>query len=752
MWERCSYYGMRALLILFMVDTIQKGGLGFGDKTAGAIYGLYCASVYLAALPGGWIADRLLGSQRSVWYGGMIIAAGHFTLAVPAVETFFIGLLLVVLGTGLLKPNISVIVGELYPEGGARRDAGFSIFYMGINLGAFIGPLVCSALGEKVNWHYGFAAAGVGMLFGLLQYRLTARHLGDAGLRPRRKDRGADQGLDKGWYVVAAALAGVLLLVVLGLTRVVKFNPIILAGYATYVIVGLGAIYFAAMFAFARLDASEMKRCVVLIILLIASAMFWSGFEQAGSLLNLFAERYTRRGCFSLGWEGYFASDRDSSLGIYHVYRTTRTKLAEPFTTPVKVSEINQGPEQADPFVSDDAPTTLTMYYDGSSSGSASEWKIWQITRTSRQVPWDSTTQREVAGVNTPGAVVENNGASDVTSGGLEMYFHSRPRGPYQSWDLYKSVRASTRQDFGPAQRLTEFNTDAAEQWPCITDDGLMFFFTSDRPGGHGLRDLYVAIRKSTSEPFGPPVNLGDINSQFEDAACFYHELTRTLYFCSNRNGSWDIFASRLRRARQMPAFTPPVPVAELNTPRAEMKLWVSPELFKFIVPAGWLQSVNPVFIIAFAPVFGALWVGLARRKLNPSIPAKFAFGLVLLGLGFLVMAGASALVLSKGQVWPTWLILTYLFHTFGELCLSPVGLSAVTKLAPQRFVSQMMGLWFLATAMGNLIAGLAAGKVTESVEQMPGQFLRIVLITVGTGLVLLVLSRPIKRLIGDIR
>ena len=163
MWERFSYYGMRALLVLFMVDKV-RGGMGMDDKTATSIYGIYTAAVYLMSLPGGWLADRILGAQRAVWYGGIIIAIGHFTLAIPRNETFYLGLVFVVIGSGILKPNMSAMVAELYPEGGARRDAGFTIFYMGVNLGAFIGPIVCSTLGEKINWHYGFGAAGVGMV------------------------------------------------------------------------------------------------------------------------------------------------------------------------------------------------------------------------------------------------------------------------------------------------------------------------------------------------------------------------------------------------------------------------------------------------------------------------------------------------------------------------------------------------------------------------------------------------------------
>ena len=182
MWERFSYYGMRALLILFMTKTVAQGGLAFPASKAGSIYGLYTASVFLASLPGGWIADRITGQRRAVLWGGIVIALGHFSMAVPQLSTFYGGLFLIVLGTGLLKPNISTMVGALYTPGDHRRDGGFSIFYMGINIGAFAAPLVCGYLGENINWHYGFGAAGVGMTLGLIQYVLGGRFLGTAGL------------------------------------------------------------------------------------------------------------------------------------------------------------------------------------------------------------------------------------------------------------------------------------------------------------------------------------------------------------------------------------------------------------------------------------------------------------------------------------------------------------------------------------------------------------------------------------------
>ncbi len=470
LWERFSYYGMRAMLVLFMVDAVQKGGLGLDDKTANAIYGLYTAFVYLVCLPGGWIADRLLGAQRSVWIGGLIIATGHFVLAIPATSTFFLGLILVVVGTGLLKPNISAIVGQLYPEGGARRDAGFTLFYMGINLGAFLGPLVCSYLGEEVNWHMGFGAAGVGMLLGVIQYRYSAARLGEAGLHSSAPSRGeqAGAGIDRAWYPVIGFLLIATVVVALALTGVLKVNALALAKNTTYVIVGLAVVYFAYIFAFGKLNLTERKHTIVIVMLFVASALFWSGFEQAGSSLNLFADRHTDRMAF--GWE----------------------------------------------------------------------------------------------------------------------------------------------------------------------------------------------------------------------------------------------------------------------------------------VPAGWFQSLNPFYIVVFAPVFASMWVRLARRQLDPSIPVKFAYGLLLLGVGFLIMVGAAKLVTAGNEAAPYWLIFTYMLHTFGELCLSPVGLSSVTKLAPKRLVGQMMGIWFLGASLGNLIAGLIAGRFNpEALEEMPGLFMQIVLVSVGSGALLLLFAKPIKKLIG---
>src|SRR5678816_100423 len=228
MWERFSYYGLRPLLVLFMSATIVNGGYGFDRTTASAIVGIYAAFVYLMSLPGGWVADRLLGLRRAIFIGACLISAGHISIGLSGLAgsgggkiPFFLGLVLIVLGTGLLKPNISAIVGDLYPEGGARRDAGFSIFYMGINVGAFFGQIVTGVLGEKVGWHWGFGAAGVGMLLGLFSYWLFAdRTLGNIGMEPtRHPDPVVQQRHERNAkLIIAAGLAAVVLVVVLAAT------------------------------------------------------------------------------------------------------------------------------------------------------------------------------------------------------------------------------------------------------------------------------------------------------------------------------------------------------------------------------------------------------------------------------------------------------------------------------------------------------------------------------------------------------
>jgi len=461
MWERFSYYGMRAILILYLTAQLQSGGLGMDKTTAGAIYGIFTASVYLLSLPGGWVADRILGQRKAVLYGGIIIAVGNALLAAPVIWTFYLGLGLICVGTGLLKTNASTMVGALYAPGDKRRDAGFSLYYMGINLGAFLAPLAIGYVGQTINWRLAFLLVTAGMTVGLIQYVLTQRHLGDAGLRPASPPGAPER------RQLLLGLAGVvglpLLLGFMQTTGVTAFSVTAIADGFTVLMAVCFVGVFVVLFG-ACAPGQERKNIGVILCLSIASAVFWSLFEQAGSTLNLFADEKTRN---------------------------------------------------------------------------------------------------EVIGL----------------------------------------------------------------------------------------------------------------------------------------------------------AF-----------------------------PSSWFQSVNSIWLLLLAPLFSILWLKLAERE--PSVPAKFAMALLFVGLGFLILVPPAAAADAGLKVSPLWLVATYLLHTIGELCLSPVGLSAMTKLAPARLGGVIMGVFFLSISTGNYVGGRLAGFYESMrLEQL---FLYVALFAIAAGGLLGVFVKPLRGLMGE--
>jgi len=308
MWERFSYYGMRAILTLYMTKSLVEGGLGFDEKYASVIYATYVSSVWYLPLVGGWLADRILGARRAVLIGGIIIACGHYSMAVNSLVSFYAGLVLIAIGTGLLKPNISAMVGQLYSDKDERRDAGFSIFYMGINLGAFLSPIVVGFLAQHIwfrnfissigfdprsSWHFGFAAAGVGMTLGLIQYVIGRNRLRDVGARPEKKTATArSESFD---YVTGAlaAVGGVI-----GAALGLYFGE---AGVVSALFPCVVFFFAGSLLGTGRLLAgNELKNVLVIFILFVFSIVFWMTFEQAGSSLTLFADRLTR--ITILGW------------------------------------------------------------------------------------------------------------------------------------------------------------------------------------------------------------------------------------------------------------------------------------------------------------------------------------------------------------------------------------------------------------------------------------------------------------------
>ncbi|MEE9294902.1 MAG: peptide MFS transporter [Phycisphaerae bacterium] len=452
MWERFSYYGMRALLIFYMTKALQ-----YSDQFATGTYGAYTGLVYATPLIGGMLADRFLGYRKAIIIGGVLMAIGEFALAFPNTVVFYTALALLIVGNGFFKPNISTLVGKLYPSGDERRDGAFTIFYMGINIGAFLTPLVCGYIGETYGWHYGFLLAGVGMVLGLCIFVMWGKHLGEHGGPP--KPEAFEQPYAFGLSRLSSLYLGIIIcipviaILVYRPTWVQVSVPVIAAVFLIYII-----------YEMSRCTPFERGRILVILVLVFFSITFWACFEQAGSSMSLFTDRLIDRHLF--GWE----------------------------------------------------------------------------------------------------------------------------------------------------------------------------------------------------------------------------------------------------------------------------------------IPASMFQSVNPLFIIVLAIPFSALWTWLGGRRMNPSSPLKFALALFQMALGFVAMVIAARRATEDGTAHMGWLILAYLLHTTGELCLSPVGLSMVTKLAPVRLGALLMGAWFLSNAFANVIGGAIAG-LTGGEAGYERVFTMIVYVAGGLGVVLLLLTPILKRL-----
>ncbi len=503
MWERFSYYGMRALLVLYLVEEINSDnpGLGWSSEEAGDLYGWYTMLVYITPILGGIVADKLLGFRRAITYGAILMSLGHFALAFEPMPAFYLGLALLIIGNGFFKPNISSIVGQLYPEGSAKKDSGYTIFYQGINVGAFLGSILCGYLAESIGWHYGFGLAGVFMVIGMIQFQLSQKMFGNIGLAPAKKKKQATGNLDDHTDIIDSVES----ITKKGLTKV------------------------------------ETQRLIVVGVLAFFSIFFWAAFEQAGSSMNIFASEYTDR---SLSGDGFGFKVVSSIISLL----------------PVGIL-------------------------------------LWLFIGTLRK--------------------------------------------------LGKDYRAAM-----------------------------------------GFMGLSILIL------------LGITGFMIYD---------------------------------------------QFRAENAE-------------VPATWFQSLNALFIFTLAPLFSFLWARLAKTKMNPNGPQKFAIGLVLLGLGFIPMIIGSSSIISDGaaplqKVSMIFLVLAYLLHTMGELSLSPVGLSYVSKLSPKRLVGIMFGIWFFASAMGNKIAGSFSGYMEKIAKgsTMADFFEILVYIPIGAGILLFILSFPLKKLMHGI-
>lgn len=481
MWERFSYYGMRALLVLFLTATFASGGFQMEELDAFTVYGIFTGLVYLTPIIGGVLADKVLGQRKTIYIGGLTMAVGQFLLSYSSTPTgidtelrqqlFYAGLGVLIFGNGFFKPNISTMVGELYDNNDPRKDSGFTIFYMGINLGAFFSPLVAGKLGEQVAWHYGFLSAAIGMLVGTIWFFARSHTLGNIGMPPKVKELRNRLAI-KDWIhimLITAGLVGIIFGFIFGWGEV----PSDTQSWIIRIVAALGIGYLVTSVVRGTSGKNEWSRIGVIVVLALFNIFFWAGFEQAGTTFNVFA--------------------RDNT------------------------------------------------------------------------------------------------------------------------------------------QRLI---------------------------------------------------------------------------------GNWEI-------------------------------------------PASWFQGINAIFIVGFAPLFSILWIKLDKKGLNPNTPMKFGWGLTLLSIGFVIMAFGNSIAETGKLISPLWLIMVYMLHTFGELCLSPIGLSMVTKLSPPKLVSTMMGIWMGSFAAGNFIASQMKA-ISINVEEALGRdisvFWFIAIQTAIAAAILMMLSPWLKKMMKGIK
>jgi POT family proton-dependent oligopeptide transporter len=500
MWERFSYYGMRALLVLFLISSMLDEGWGWERSEALVLYGWYTGLVYITPIFGGLIADKLTGYRNAIVIGALLMTLGHAAMALEVVADpfFYVGLGLLIIGNGLFKPNISSMVGQLYKNQGKEKDAGYTIFYMGINAGAFLGILLCGYIGESVGWHYGFGLAGIFMFFGMLQFYFAQEIFGPIGLSPKNAED-FDDAIEDSLEETKDAIEDTID------------------------------------------DAQKSKvtkdRLIVIGVLAFFTIFFWWAFEQAGGSMTIFAADYTDR--LLVG---------DGAL-TFKIFNTVLTIVPMLIITWVLGMLFKQ---------------TYSKYSLSNILLGTSFVIIWAIV-------------------------------------------------------IWMLVR--------------EFNADIAE------------------------------------------------------------------------------------------------------------------------VKASWFGILNSFFIIAFAPLFSKLW----QSKYNPSGPVKFAIGLILLGLGFGILAyGSMAIPLGAktASVSMMFLVFAYLLHTLGELCVSPVGLSYVSKLAPVKLVGLMFGVWFVANFIANTAAGITGSYMDPILEEkgLAYFFMIFTLIPIGAGVVMLLLNKTLIRMMHGIR
>ena len=653
MWERFSYYGMRGILVLFLMSSIGIGGWDWTSKEALALYGTYTAMVYLTPILGGYLADAHIGYRKAVIWGALIMTLGHASMALEFADMFlYIGIGLLIIGNGLFKPNMTSIISHMYKDTPEKKDGAYTIFYMGVNAGAFLGILLCGYIGEKVSWSYGFGLAGIFMLLGALQFYLAQDIFGDIGLQPEKKEDDKPvfefegdrlnpfTSMDKVLMAVCTFI-GVTWIIndpmsKIGGINLLEFGGEDISGY--YIVTGVVLFLFLLISRIIRYPAQTRDRMVAIVIFAIMTVCFWACFEQAGGSMTIFANSFTGR-VMSGSW-----------ATIFNVVNIIITVVPVGIITWVLIKLFRQTYGRF--------PVSNMVL--GSSFVIIWVLVFWMINR-------------------------------NMSSNALVV--------DYQTIETIKTEDGKTETVYTNVLESTQVQAT----------------------------DKIVTKTTTVIEP--GDINIGDKLSLIEVRG-------KLIYLSPEK-------ATHARKVVTDSGKKSPIIAAEVKSIKEN----------EVEIPATWFGILNSLFIIMFAPLFSKWW----ESKYNPSAASKYGLGLILLGAGFGALAFGSMSIPSGAEVATVsiiWLILAYLLHTLGELCLSPVALSYISKLVPGRMIALMFGVWYIAVAIGNKTAGEMGGRIEEITSEysLTTFFLIFTVVPIGLGLLGIILNPVIKRLMHGVR
>ncbi|WP_298285985.1 peptide MFS transporter [uncultured Lutibacter sp.] len=648
MWERFSFYGMRALLVLFLVSALGIGGWDWPRENALALYGTYLALLYLTPIIGGTLADKYLGNRKAIIIGALIMTFGHASMAIETPFFLYLGLGLLVIGTGFFKPNMSSFISILYKDFPEKKDGAYTIFYMGVNAGAFLGIMLCGYLGEILGWSWGFGLAGIFMLLGLLQFTLAQGIFGEAGSKPNKDNKKieADDHTEIEDKLNPFTLIDKIIIVIvatLGLTWVIN-DPLSKIGEVNFLEFGgtdySGQTILVTLVLFVFLLGSRIVRyskitrdkMIAVVIFAFFIIFFWASFEQAGGSMSIFAKDYTSR-----------ILSGNSAL-IFNIVDVIITVVPIAIITWVLFLLFRQ---------------TFKKYLISNLILGFSFVLIW-------------------------GIVV---------------------------WKIYNNFNTYSYEISYQTYQISETNNQGKE-----TTKTYAITANTKLPENAVLVDNTTVIRSANDFMKNDKIAIIDIDKKGVN----YKYLTDEQAELIDTNISATIIKKKENEIQ---------------------------------IPATWFLILNSLFIIAFAPLFSKWW----ESKYNPKPANKYAIGLFFLGIGFAFLAyGASGIPqgAKTASVSIVWLILAYLFHTLGELCVSPVGLSYVSKLVPARMIAFMFGVWYLALAIGNKTSGKMGSMIDDITAKydISTFFLIFTFVPIIIGIIALLLNPVLKKLMHGVK